>query len=97
MHDAAEVLHGRLDTTVAVLLLEHSSRWGMGQRARTEDEERVARAHRAAHRINPDNRGSPFTLAEDAEKAFVDQALWLMPADAPMRRRYERQNPPGRG
>ena len=77
----------------SVLLLEHSSQWGMGQQPRIEDEERVARAHRAAQRINPGSEGSPFTWAGPAEKAFVNEALWLMPADAPMRRRFdERRN-----
>ena len=85
----------------AVLLLEHSSRWGMGQQARAEDKERLAKARRAAQRINPlrdpEKQGSPFTRAEFAERAFVDLALWLMPSDAPMRRRYKRKNAPGRG
>ena len=69
----------------SVLLLEHSSQWGMGQQPRIEDEERVARARRAAERVNPGSGGSPFTRADVAEKAFVNEALWLMPADAPMR------------
>ena len=83
----------------AVLLLEHSSRWGMGQQARTEDEERVAGARRAAQRIKAGNGCDPFTVADVAEKAFVHEALWLMPARALMRRRFERRNPlaPGRG
>ena len=77
----------------SVLLLEHSSQWGMGQEPRIEDEERVARARRAAQRINPENEDNPFTLSDLAEKAFVDEALWLMPANAPMRRRFdERRN-----
>lgn len=73
----------------AVLLLEHASRWGMGQQMRREDEERVARAHDAAKRVNPHCNGAPFTLANKAESAFVEEALWLMPAAAPMRRRLE--------
>ena len=73
----------------AVLLLEHASCWGMGQQMRSEDEERVARARAAAERVNPHGNGAPFTLANKSESAFVDEALWLMPAAAPMRRRLE--------
>ena len=73
----------------AVLLLEHASHWGMGQRMRDEDQERVARAHAAAKRVNPYDDGAPFTLADKSESAFVEEALWLMPAAAPMRRRLE--------
>ena len=74
----------------AVLLLEHASRWGMNQHMRREDQERVARAHEAAKRVNPHYNGAPFTLANKSESAFVEEALWLMPAAAPMRRRLER-------
>ena len=77
----------------AVLLLEHASRWGMGQQMRSEDQERVARARAAAERVNPYDNGAPFKLANKSETAFVDEALWLMPAAAPIRRRLER---PGR-
>ena len=49
----------------------------------------MARARAAAERINPHANGAPFTLANKAESAFVDEALWLMPAAAPMRRRLE--------
>ena len=73
----------------SVLLLEHASRWGMGQQMRVEDQERVARAHAAAKRINPYDDGAPFTLADKSESAFVSEALWLMPPTAPMRRRLE--------
>jgi len=73
----------------AVLLLEHASRWGMGQQMRSEDQERVARARAAAERVNPYDEGAPFTLTNKSESAFVDQALWLMPPAAPMRRRLE--------
>ena len=74
----------------SVLLLEHASRWDMNQQMRVEDRERVARAHEAAKRINPYDNGAPFTLENKSESAFIDQALWLMPAAAPMRRRLER-------
>ena len=73
----------------AVLLLEHASPWGMGQQMRDEDTEIVARAHAAARRVNPDDDGAPFALEDKSESAFIDHALWLMPAAAPMRRRVE--------
>lgn len=77
----------------AVLLLEHASRWGMGQQARKEDRKRVARARAAAERVNPYDNGAPFTLTNKSESAFIDEALWLMPSTAPMRRRLERPGP----
>ncbi len=77
----------------AVLLLEHAGRWGMGQQMRSEDADRVARARAAARRVNPDGEDAPFTLAEKAESAFIDEALWLMPPEAPMRRRLEGSAP----
>ncbi|MCY4120346.1 MAG: hypothetical protein OXG72_05425 [Acidobacteria bacterium] len=73
----------------AVLLLEHASPWGMGQQIRDEDRELVARAHAAARRVNPYDDGAPFALADKSESAFIDQALWLMPAAAPMRQRLK--------
>ena len=73
----------------AVLLLEHASPWGMGQQVRDEDRELVARAHAAARRVNPYDDGAPFALADKAESAFIDHALWLMPTAAPMRQRAD--------
>ena len=73
----------------AVLLLEHASRWGMNQQMRRQDQERVTRAHEAAKRVNPHYNGAPFTLANKSESAFIEEALCLMPAGAPMRRRLE--------
>ena len=49
----------------------------------------MARAHAAAKRVNPYDDGAPFTLADKSESAFVEEALWLMPTAAPMRRRLE--------
>ena len=71
----------------AVLLLEHASSWGMGQQMRDNDRERIARARAAAERINPYDNGAPFSLADKTKSAFINEALWLMPAAAPMRRR----------
>ena len=73
----------------AVLLLEHGSPWGMGQQIRDEDRDLVARAHAAARRVNPYDDDAPFALADKAESAFIDHALWLMPTTAPMRRRRD--------